>query len=60
MEKNRLELLPIRPAHLAALEHLPPLHRDPFDRLLVAQARAESMPLLTGDPPMRSYGVPVL
>ena len=60
MERNGLELLPVRTSHLAALEKLPALHRDPFDRLLVAQAKAESMPMLTSDPEMRGYGVEVL
>ncbi len=60
MERNGLELLPMRISHLAAMEKLPALHRDPFDRLLVAQAMAESMPMLTSDPQMRGYGVEVL
>ena len=38
MEKNRIALLPIRMTHLSALQDLPPLHRDPFDRMLIAQA----------------------
>lgn len=42
-------LLPIRPAHLLALSELPLLHRDPFDRLLLAQAKAESAVLVTTD-----------
>jgi len=49
MDKNQVRLLPIQPAHLNELENLPPLHRDPFDRLLAAQARVEKMPILTGD-----------
>ena len=60
MEKNRIALLPIRVAHLAALENLPPLHRDPFDRILVAQARAEKMPLLSADAAIRQYPVEIL
>lgn len=49
MDKNQVRLLPIQAAHLSELEKLPPLHRDPFDRLLAAQARAEKMPILSGD-----------
>lgn len=60
MEKNRIALLPIRVAHLAELESLPPLHRDPFDRILVAQARAEKMPLLSADAGLRQYPVDIL
>ena len=60
MEKNRLLTLAIRLSHLAALEALPPLHRDPFDRMLVAQARAESMPILSADSNLPKYGIEVL
>jgi len=59
VEKNRITLLPIRIAHLAELQKLPPLHRDPFDRLLVAQARAEKMRMLSADARMREYEVEV-
>jgi PIN domain nuclease of toxin-antitoxin system len=45
------QLLPIAPEHAAAVEHLPDHHRDPFDRLLVAQATTEPLRLLTHDPP---------
>lgn len=60
MESNRLTYLGIRPAHFTELESLPPLHRDPFDRMLVAQARAERMPVATVDPLLRRYGVKIL
>src|SRR5581483_9327445 len=45
--KNRVRLLPIRLAHVLALETLPMHHRDPFDRLLIAQATAEKAMLLS-------------
>ena len=60
MEKNRVEMLTIRAAHLTQLESLPPIHRDPFDRMMVAQASAEGMPILSADPALRRYGVRVL
>ena len=60
LEKNRIRLLPIRAAHLTELERLLPFHRDPFDRMLVAQARAEAMTILSRDGAIRAYGVPVL
>ncbi len=60
LEKNRIGTLAIRPAHFAELETLPPLHRDPFDRLLVAQARAEKMPVMTVDASLKRYGIKVL
>lgn len=60
LELNGFGLLPIAPAHCAALLTLPFHHRDPFDRLLLAQAKAESMILVTDDGQLGSYGVPVL
>jgi PIN domain nuclease of toxin-antitoxin system len=42
-------------AHAEATALLPPLHRDPFDRLLVAQARTEGLTLVTNDPLIRAY-----
>ena len=60
MELNRVSLLPIRPSHLARLETLPPFHRDPFDRMLVAQANAESLSILSDDAVVRKYAVSVL
>jgi PIN domain nuclease of toxin-antitoxin system len=46
--------------HFQALLTLPFHHRDPFDRLLIAQALSEGMPLVSCDPHMASYGVPLL
>jgi len=47
--------LPIAFEHAEATVSLPPLHRDPFDRLLVAQARMEGLTLVTSDPLIRAY-----
>ncbi|HEY7387514.1 MAG TPA: type II toxin-antitoxin system VapC family toxin [Bryobacteraceae bacterium] len=60
MRKNRVNALPVRMHHLKELEALPPVHKDPFDRLLVAQARSENMPILSADPLLKQYGVPML
>jgi PIN domain nuclease of toxin-antitoxin system len=60
MEKNRLHSLTIRISHLTALEALPPLHRDPFDRMLIAQALAERIPILSADSELRKYNVEIL
>ena len=46
--------------HIAVLRGLAPHHRDPFDRMLVAQARAEDMVLVTADRRFEAYGVPTL
>lgn len=45
--------------HAAAVALLPLLHKDPFDRMLIAQARVEGCPLLTVDAMMAQYGAPV-
>lgn len=49
--------LPIRQFHLLGVEQLPLHHRDPFDRLLVAQARIENLAILSADPRFDAYGV---
>jgi PIN domain nuclease of toxin-antitoxin system len=49
------ELLPVAAEHAAAVETLPPIHADPFDRLLVAQAMAEPLRLLTHDTTVARY-----
>ena len=57
---NEMTALPITVAHATAAGALPQLHADPFDRMLVAQARAEDLTLVTRDPQLSRYGVPVL
>jgi PIN domain nuclease of toxin-antitoxin system len=52
--------LPVIFAHALEVRHLPPLHRDPFDRLLIAQARHERLTLVTRDPAIRRYPVDTL
>ena len=52
--------LPITIEHATGVEHLPRHHADPFDRLLLAQATAEQLTLVTADPLMEPYGVPLL
>lgn len=53
--ENAIELLEIRPEHLDALAQLPFHHKDPFDRLLIAQSFAEFMPIITRDSAFRDY-----
>jgi len=52
---NGFELLPIEVSHLAAVTTLPFHHRDPFDRVLIAQALAENMPIVSSDPAFDTY-----
>lgn len=54
---NRLSILPITVAHSAVVASLPFHHRDPFDRLLVAQSLAENVPMVSSDPVVDAYGV---
>jgi PIN domain nuclease of toxin-antitoxin system len=57
---NRFHPLPITIAHATAAGRLPRHHDDPFDRMLVAQAHAEQLTLVTHDPHIGRYGVPIL
>jgi len=57
---NAFSSLPIRLSHALHVYALPPIHRDPFDRILVAQSRLEDMPILTADPQIARYSVEVL
>jgi PIN domain nuclease of toxin-antitoxin system len=52
--------LPISIEHAAGVEHLPRHHGDPFDRLLIAQARIEAATLVSSDAAFRAYDVPIL
>jgi PIN domain nuclease of toxin-antitoxin system len=56
----RFEVLPLALEHILASETLPPFHRDPFDRMLIAQAQAERLPIVTHDPHVRKYSVETL
>lgn len=53
-----LVILPITPLHVAVQAELSFHHRDPFDRLLVAQARVEAVPVVSRDPVFEGYAVP--
>ena len=57
--ENGYEELPVDGRHALAVGRLPPLHRDPFDRLLLAQATVEGFALLTSDEALAGYGAPV-
>ncbi len=60
LSENGLEALPLTGAHAVELGRLPWLHRDPWDRLLVAQARVEGLTLATVDGRIRAYDVATL
>jgi PIN domain nuclease of toxin-antitoxin system len=54
------EVMPIRNSHLNLYRTLPMHHRDPFDRMLVAQARAETLTLISRDPEIAKYDLAIL
>jgi len=56
---NAYRELPVTGEHAVAIDSLPPIHRDPFDRILVAQATIEGITLLTSDPLVAQYPGPV-
>jgi PIN domain nuclease of toxin-antitoxin system len=58
-QRNRLDVLAVELQHVLALEQLPAHHKDPFDRLLVAQALVEGAVLVSKDPVFASYPITV-
>lgn len=60
MLANSIKWLPIEKEHCRGLAELPFLHRDPFDRLLIAQANCEGMTLLTADTNIHQYEIPTI
>ena len=56
---NQIEVLPVNLDHVLGLDSLPLIHKDPFDRLLVAQANVENAALVSGDPIVAQYSVNV-
>jgi len=57
LEEMPIILLPIKPKYLEIVETLPFIHRDPFDRLLIATAKTENMIILTADENIHKYDV---
>ncbi|MGC7846518.1 type II toxin-antitoxin system VapC family toxin [Desulforudis sp. 1088] len=57
---NGIDSLPVQMRHALHIHTLPPLHQDPFDRMLIAQAQLEDLPILTADPQIAQYRVEVL
>ena len=59
-QRSRITLLPIHLRHVVEVVGLPRHHGDPFDRMLIAQARVEDLTLVTADPWFSSYAVDLL
>ena len=60
MATTRVAPLPVQHSHALHVTHLPPHHHDPFDRLLIAQAQVERLPILTADERFSAYDVEVI
>jgi len=60
LELNAIEVLPVQIGHALHVYQLPSHHRDPFDHLLIAQARLEKLPILTADPQISRYPVEII
>ncbi len=60
LKRHRFTPLDITTEHALAVETLPPLHADPFDRILVAQALVEKLTLVTHDDRLKAYPAPVI
>lgn len=60
IEGAGVDLLPVMPRHADRVASLPLHHRDPFDRILVAQAMSEGLPLVSDDEALRRYEVEVI
>lgn len=54
-DQQKIEIVPIKIEHAVTLSKLPHIHKDPFDRMLVAQAQSENLTLLTIDPKILQY-----
>ena len=60
IEQNGLTILPVKLEHIYTLGDLPYYHKDPFDRLLIAQAKTESLTLVTVDDQIGQYDIDTL
>jgi PIN domain nuclease of toxin-antitoxin system len=59
-QSHRIESLPVDEASVIQLANLPPIHRDPFDRVLICQTLEHGMTLVTVDNNIQKYSVPIL
>jgi PIN domain nuclease of toxin-antitoxin system len=57
---NNIGIIPVDVEHVASFANVPPLHSDPFDRMLVAQAITEGLTIMTHDKQITNYSVPCL
>ena len=60
LDAEGFDVIPVLAEHALAVAHLPPIHGDPFDRMLVCQARSEGATIVTREVEITRYGVPSL
>jgi PIN domain nuclease of toxin-antitoxin system len=60
IKKAGFEVLPVQISHALRVEKLPIIHKDPFDRILISQAKVEYLTLITDDPKIKKYKIPTL
>jgi PIN domain nuclease of toxin-antitoxin system len=60
LAENRIDVLPINLDHVLRIEAMPLHHRDPFDRILIAQSQEEKLPLITADPVFERYHIQLI
>jgi PIN domain nuclease of toxin-antitoxin system len=60
LDRQPFEMLPITAEHAHAVGNLPPHHRDPFDRMLIAQAKVEALTIVTHDSVFQQYRIPII
>ena len=59
-QRSSFTVLPVHLSHAAGVHSLPPVHRDPFDRLLISQAMVENLVLISDDQVFKDYSLPEL
>ena len=60
LHSQEIDILPIMPGHTLQVTTLPFHHRDPFDRMIIAQALVERLPVVTYDPAFAEYGIKLI
>ena len=60
LDANQFIPLPITLQHVLTIESLPKIHHDPFDRIMIAQAKTDNLLFITRDPWLKKYGINIL
>lgn len=60
LQLNEIDILPVQLTHLKKLKHLAPFHKDPFDRLIIAQALEDGLTLISKDTAFKNYNLSLL